>query len=85
MRKFFFSLFVGIVVTSCGSYTEEQGRAADAMCECMDKDAYGDFDINWFECDAEVNATYSPEIFEEDSWIKALEEKCPNVAEKLEE
>lgn len=78
-------LGVGIIIglASCGGFTEEQGKAAEAMCECMEGDPYGDYDINFFECDAQLKTTYGTETFEEGSWIEALEEKCPDVAEKM--
>lgn len=83
MKKILMSLLVGTTLISCGGFTEKQGEAAGAMCDCMDKDTYGDFDINWFECDAELHDKYDPEVFEEGSWVEALEEKCPDVAAKL--
>jgi hypothetical protein len=50
----------------------------------MEGDPYGDFDINFFECDAQLRNSYGTETFEEGSWVEALEEKCPDVAEKME-
>ncbi len=85
MKKIVLSATVILGLTACGGFTEEQGKAADAMCECMAADAHGDFDINWFECDTELKATYDVEVFEEGSWVEALEEKCPDVADKLED
>ncbi len=85
MKKIVLSATVILGLIACGGFTEEQGKAADAMCECMAADAYGDFDINWFECDTELKATYKMEVFEEGSWVEALEEKCPDVADKLED
>jgi len=32
-----------------------------------------------------LKATYDVEVFEEGSWVEALEEKCPDVADKLED
>ena len=79
-------LGVGIIIglVSCGGFTEEQGKAAEAMCECMEGDPYGNFDINYFECDMELKGTYGTETFEEGSWLEAMEEKCPDVADKME-
>ncbi|MFT5824017.1 MAG: hypothetical protein ACI8ZM_005283 [Crocinitomix sp.] len=79
-------LGVGIIIglTSCGGFTEEQGKAAEAMCECMEGDPYGDYDINFYECDIQLKVTYGTETFEEGSWVEALEEKCPDVAAKME-
>lgn len=85
MKRIILSAVVIVGLTACGGYTEEQGKAADAMCECMEADAFGDFDINWFECDAQLKGTYAMEVFEEGSWVEALEEKCPDVASKLED
>ncbi len=84
MKKITLIALTGLALSSCGGYTEEQGKAADAMCDCMEKDTYGDFDINWFECDAQMNEKFDPAVFEEGSWIEALEEKCPDVASKME-
>ena len=85
MKKIFLGLGFAMVLASCGGFSEEQGKAADDMCECMENDSYGDFNINWFECDAQLRAAYGTETFEEGSWIEALEEKCPDVAAKIEE
>ncbi|MGB1102585.1 MAG: hypothetical protein ACPG21_03065 [Crocinitomicaceae bacterium] len=74
-----------LALVSCGGYSEEQGSAAEEMCACMEADAFGDFDINYFECDAEVKGNHGTEVFEEGSWIEALEEKCPDLAAKLNE
>lgn len=78
-------LGVGIIIglASCGGFTEEQGKAAEALCDCMEGDPYGDFDINFFECDLQLRNTYGTETFEEGSWVEALEEKCPDVADKM--
>ncbi len=84
MKKIILGLGVVALLASCGGFTEEQGKAAEGMCECMENDPYGDFDINWFECDAQLRETYGTETFEEGSWVEALEEKCPEVAEKME-
>ncbi len=84
IKKILLGLTIIAGLTSCGGYTEKQGEAAESMCECMEKDVFGDYDINWYECDTELRASYNPEIFEEDSWVHALEEKCPEVASHLE-
>ena len=76
-------LFAGL--TSCGGFTEEQGNAAVDFCECMEKDAYGDFDINYFECDMEINNAYEPAVFGDEGYTDALEEKCPDVASQFTE
>ena len=74
-----------LALASCGGFTEEQGKAAGEMCDCMDADTHGDFDINYFECDTEMKGKYGTEVFEEGSWVEALEEKCPDLAAKLED
>jgi len=72
-----------LALVSCGGFTEEQGKAAEEMCSCMDANAFDDFDINYFECDTEMKGKYGTEVFEEGSWVEALEEKCPDLASKL--
>ena len=84
MKKTILGIGMIIGLVSCGGFTEEQGKAAEAMCECMESDPFGDFDINFFECDAQLRKSYGTETFEEGSWVEALEEKCPDVAEKME-
>lgn len=69
------------LMTSCASYTEDQGKAADEFCTCMEKE--GDFDINFYECDLEIMTKYNPETFADEGWSLALEEKCPTVAGKI--
>lgn len=85
MRKIGIILGVSVALAACGGYSDEQGKAAEEMCKCMDANTHNDFDINWYECELAINAAYSPEIFEDDSWVEALEEKCPAIAEKLED
>lgn len=70
-----------LFLSSCASYTDEQGKAADDFCECMDKD--GDFDILYYECEVANLEKYSPETFADEGWALALEEKCPAVAGKI--
>lgn len=84
MKRIVLGITLTVGLVSCGGYTEEQGKAADALCECMETAAYGDFDIDFYECNAALEATYSTETFEEGSWLEALEEKCPEVAGKME-
>ena len=74
-----------LTLVACGGYSDEQSTAAEEMCNCMDADAYGDFDINYFECDTEMKGKYGTEVFEEGSWLEALEDKCPDLATKLNE
>ena len=70
---------------SCSSYTEEQGEAADSFCECMESGASGDFDIDFFECTLEQNENYDNEIFADEGYGLALDEKCPDIAAKITE
>jgi len=81
MKKIFFTLSSAVILASCASYTDDQGKAADEFCTCMDKE--GDFDIKFFECDLEIMAKYNPETFADEGWGLALEEKCPAVASEL--
>ncbi len=81
-RSFIIGL-VAIGITSCGGYSEEQGKAAEAFCECMD--AEGDQDIIWYECDRAIVDEYGGEIMADAGWNSALEEKCPDVAKLIKE
>jgi hypothetical protein len=83
MKKYLIILSVALGITACGGHSEEQGEAAVSFCDCMSADAYGDFDINWAECEIELHANYNPELFTDESWVDALKEKCPDVAEKM--
>ncbi|OIQ34195.1 MAG: hypothetical protein BM555_04435 [Crocinitomix sp. MedPE-SWsnd] len=83
MKKGLMIIATGLVLASCGGYSDEQGKAANDFCDCMDKDAFGDFDINYFECDVELNNSYDGEVFADEGWTEALEEKCPDVAGKM--
>jgi len=83
MKKGLMIITTGLVLASCGGYSDEQGKAANDFCDCMDKDAFGDFDINYFECDVELNNNYDGEVFADEGWTEALEEKCPDVAGKM--
>jgi len=76
-------LFIGLV--SCGGYTEDQGKAAVDFCECMKNGETGDFDIDYSICEIEVNNNYEPEVFGDEGYTEALEEKCPDVASKFTE
>ena len=85
MKKTFLAIGVVLLLASCGGFTEEQGKAAEAFCDCMAGDPYGDYDINFYECDLQLRESYGTETFEEGSWEEALDEKCPDVASKMEE
>ncbi|MBK7128788.1 MAG: hypothetical protein IPM74_02255 [Crocinitomicaceae bacterium] len=82
MKKIFYVTSL-LALTACGGYTDEQAKAADEFCTCMDKE--GDFDILFYECDLEIMTKYKPETFADEGWSLALEEKCPSVAGKLAE
>ena len=73
----------GLVLASCGGYSADQGKAANDFCDCMEADEYGDFDINYFECDVQINESYEGETFADEGWTEALAEKCPEVSEKM--
>ncbi|MDA7803213.1 hypothetical protein N8987_01380 [Crocinitomix sp.] len=79
MKKTLIGFGIVALMASCGGYSETQGEAAVEMCECMAQDAYGDYDINYYECDVQLHEKYDPEVFEEGSWPEALEEKCPDL------
>jgi hypothetical protein len=81
MKPIFYLVSAALLMGSCASYTEDQAKAADEFCTCMDKE--GDFDIMWLECDMEIMTKYNPETFADDGWALALEEKCPSVAGKI--
>lgn len=83
MKKGLFIIGATIALTSCGGYTEDQGKAADEFCECMEQEAYGDFDIDFYECDIQINSKYPGETFSDDGWSLALEETCPSIAGKI--
>jgi hypothetical protein len=49
----------------------------------MEKAEIGDFDIDYYECDNAVKANYEGEVFADENYLKALEEKCPDIASKI--
>ncbi len=77
------SSFVLFIVSCGGSYTAEQGKAADQMCACMEAEAIGDFDIDYYECDNAVKSEFEGDIFADEGYFEALEEKCPDIASKI--
>ena len=85
MKRLFALLSAGLLITSCGGYTEDQANAAQEFCDCMGKDEHGDFDINFYECDMQVMEKYKPETFADEGWSLALEEACPDVAGQISE
>lgn len=85
MKRVFITLSIGLLLASCGGYTEDQASAATEFCDCMEKDEFGDFDINFYECDLVIMEKYSPETFADEGWSLALEETCPDVAGQISE
>jgi len=83
MKKIFFISTSLLLLASCAGYTEEQGKAADDFCACMEKD--GDFDILWAECEISLHEKHGMATFADEGWGLALEEKCPSVAGKISE
>lgn len=83
MKKILFAACGAMLLASCGGYSEDQGKAATDFCDCMEADAHGDFDINYFECDLELQSKYDNETFADEGWTEALDEKCPDVAAKM--
>ena len=81
MKKVVLIFATAMVFISCGGYTDEQAKAADTFCECMEKE--GDFDILWFECENALLSENDPSIVADEGWGLALEEKCPNVAGQI--
>jgi hypothetical protein len=78
-----FYLLSSAVVVSCGGYTDEQSKAADKFCTCMEQE--GDFDINFYNCDVQIVEEFGGEIMADEGWGLALEEKCPSVAGQIAE
>ncbi|MEX1002739.1 MAG: hypothetical protein WDZ35_11545 [Crocinitomicaceae bacterium] len=83
MKKVFLVVSIGVLLASCGGYTEDQENAAKEFCECMEKEEFQDFDIDFYECDLKISEKYDNETFSDDGWALALEEKCPSVAGKI--
>ncbi len=76
---------LSIGLFSCASYTEDQENAATDICECINKAVVGDFDIDYYECDVEVKENYDGEVFSDEGYVLALEDKCPDIASKITE
>lgn len=83
MKKIIIGSIILAGLTSCGGYTEEQGNAATDFCECMEKDEFGEFDINFYECEVKINSEYGSEISGDEGYTEALEEKCPDIASEF--
>ncbi|MEO9531298.1 MAG: hypothetical protein ABJG68_11760 [Crocinitomicaceae bacterium] len=84
MKRAFLAVSAGLLLASCGGYSEDQGKAATAFCDCMDQDTFGDYDINYYECNEAIKLDYKAETFADEGWTEALAEKCPDVADKME-
>lgn len=85
MKKIAILSILSIGLFSCASYTEDQGKAALEICDCMEKAVVGDFDIDYYECDNEVKENYDGEVFADEGYVLALEDKCPEVAGQITE
>lgn len=85
MKRIITIFSIGLLLTSCGGYTDDQANAAEEFCDCMDKDEFGDFDINFYECDVQLLEKFAPETFADEGWSLALEETCPSVAGQISE
>jgi len=83
MKKIVYISAAVLLLGSCASYTEDQAKAADEFCDCME--AEGDFDIKFYECEIALHGTYDMATFADEGWGLALEEKCPAVAGKISE
>ena len=83
MKKVSLLSILALGIVACGGATEEQSKAATEFCECMEKAEIGDFDIDYFECDNAVKANYEGEVFADENYLNALEEKCPDIARKI--
>jgi len=77
MKKSIMCLALVSFFVSCASYTEEQGKAADFMCECLSKET-DDLEILRFECNDEVESKFDKTVFIDEGYSNALEEKCPD-------
>lgn len=85
MKRAIFFLSILAMVSACGGASDEQSKAAKEMCDCMDKAEFGDFDIDYFECEVKAKENYPGEVFSDEGWTEALEEECPTVASKMTE
>lgn len=85
MKKGIIVFTTALLLSSCGGFSEDQAKAATEFCDCMDEEVYGDFDIDFYECDVKINENYPGETFSDDGWSLALEETCPSVAGKISE
>ena len=89
IKRIFALSIIAVGVVACGGYTEEQAKAADKYCDCMENaepvtgDEEMDFAINFAECEISLLEEYDGEIMADEGWALALEEKCPSVAGKI--
>ena len=77
------TFFAGAIASCGGSFTEDQAKAADQLCKCMEAEAIGDFDIDYYECDNAVKADFKGDVFADEGYFGAIEEKCPDIASKI--
>lgn len=84
MKRVLYIIPLALLI-SCGGASEEQTKAAKEMCDCMNADAFGDFDINYYECEIQLQGNHAPEVFADEGWSEALEAECPEVASKITE
>ena len=85
MKKIAILSVLSIGLISCANYTEDQGNAATDFCECMENGSSGDFDIDFYECTVQQNENYDNEIFTDEGYSLALDEKCPDIASEITE
>jgi len=82
IKKIMIVSVVALSVMSCESpsYTDEQAKAAEDFCACMDKDisGTGDYDINFLECEG-------ADVVNDANTQLALKDKCPEQADKITE
>ncbi|UKN02877.1 hypothetical protein K6119_05035 [Paracrocinitomix mangrovi] len=85
MKRIFLVLPITLIFVACGGASEEQTKAAKELCDCIEKAEFGDFDIDYYECNIKVEANYPGETFADEGFSEALEENCPEVAAKITE
>jgi hypothetical protein len=76
------SLFA-ISLMACSGPTDNQKKAAADFCDCMENSEFGDFDIDYYECDNAIKANYDGKVFADENYLKAMEAECPDIAKKL--
>lgn len=83
MKKIFIPILSIGILASCGGYSEEQGKAAEDFCKCMENGETGDFDIDYAICENEIINNHNPEVMADEGYSEALKEKCPDVSSKI--